>query len=68
VLSEEVYRSSQSRDEVERTRSVHFMVPTKIRESVVWMRRVLLRRWWRYSVASALESFIVCCVSMIVQE
>jgi hypothetical protein len=54
------------RGRVQRTRSVHFIVPTKIRESVVWMRRVLLRRWCRYSVASALVLFIVCCVSMIV--
>ena len=38
------------------------MVPTKIRESVVWMRRVLLRRWWRHSTAFAFEVSIVVLV------
>lgn len=33
---------------------MHFMVPTKMRESVVCRRRVLLSRDVRYSVASAL--------------
>jgi hypothetical protein len=50
------------------TRSVHFMVPTKIRESLVCMRRVLLRRWVRYSVASEFEVSIVYALSSGIRE
>lgn len=50
--------------EVSLTWSVHFIVPTKMRESVVWIRRVLFKRRVRYSVASALLlSMVAVCDS-----